>query len=169
MGLPEWCISIGWIEDGQAIAGGILNPAAGHLILGSLETGITLNGEPVTARKTASLDDAVVLASRSEVGRGEWKIYEDRAFSVRAMGSVAYKLGRVAAGLDDATWTLVPKHEWDIAAGSALIEASGGSVFIPDAPSLTFNNPKPKVPGLVALGAGVQELWADEKFVLLAG
>ena len=37
------------------------------------------------------------------------------------MGSVAYKMARVAAGLDDATWTLVPKHEWDVAAGAALL------------------------------------------------
>ncbi len=45
---------------------------------------------------------------------------------VEAMGSVAYKLARVACGLADATWTLVPKHEWDVAAGVALIHAAGG-------------------------------------------
>ena len=39
------------------------------------------------------------------------------------MGSVAYKLGLVAAGLVDATWTLTPKHEWDVAAGVALVLA----------------------------------------------
>jgi myo-inositol-1(or 4)-monophosphatase len=166
MGLPEWCVSIGWVEDGRAVAGGILNPAAGHLILGSLETGVTLNGSPVARRTTASLAEAEVLASRSEVNRGEWQEYEKREFSVRAMGSVAYKLARVAAGLADATWTLVPKHEWDIAAGSALVEAAGGSVFIPGAPPVSFNNPRPKVPGLVALGAGVDRLWETEVFEL---
>ena len=45
-GIPEWCVSIGWIEGGKALAGGIYNPSADQLILGSAETGVTLNGEP---------------------------------------------------------------------------------------------------------------------------
>ena len=166
MGLPEWCISIGWVEDGRAVAGGILNPAAGHLILGSLETGVTLNGQPVQPRDTSSLAQADVLASRSEVERGEWEQYEGREFTVTAMGSVAYKLGRVAAGLADATWTLVPKHEWDVAAGSALVEASGGRLFIPTSETLGFNRAHPKRPGLVAFAAGSARLWEGETFKL---
>jgi myo-inositol-1(or 4)-monophosphatase len=166
MGLPEWCVSIGWVEDGSAVAGGIYNPAAGNLILGSAITGVTLNGEPVGRRSTPSLADALVLASRSEVGRGEWQDYEGREFTVRAMGSVAYKLGLVAAGLADATWTLVPKHEWDVTAGAALVGAAGGRVFIPDAGEPTFNNANPKLPGFVALAAGTEELWRSESFTL---
>jgi myo-inositol-1(or 4)-monophosphatase len=167
MGLPEWCVSIGWIENGKAIAGGILNPDAGHLILGSLETGVTLNGEPVTPRTTASLGEATVLASRSEVKRGEWDEYQKREFTVTPMGSVAYKFGRIAAGLNDATWTLVPKHEWDVAAGVALITAAGGKAFIPAPQPLEFNRPQPKFPGLVAFAPGSVDLWADETFTLL--
>ena len=34
--------------------------------------------------------------------------------------------------LADATWTLVPKNEWDVAAGAALVAAGGGAVFGPD-------------------------------------
>lgn len=166
MGLPEWCISIGWVENGRAVAGGIYNPTAGHMILGSLETGVTLNGEPVAPRTTKSQSDATVLASRSEVGRGEWVEYEDRDFSITTMGSVAYKLGRVAAGLDDATWTLVPKNEWDIAAGVALLDAAGGRAFIPGQGPPTFNNENTLLPGLVAFAAGSEHLWADEPFTL---
>jgi myo-inositol-1(or 4)-monophosphatase len=66
------------------------------------------------------------------------------------MGSVAYKLSLVAAGRADATWTLVPKHEWDIAAGAALIQAAGGEVYTLDGKPPRFNCPKPKVTGLVA-------------------
>ena len=39
------------------------------------------------------------------------------------MGSVAYKLALVSAGLADATFTLTPKHEWDVAAGAALVKS----------------------------------------------
>jgi len=39
------------------------------------------------------------------------------------MGSVAYKL--VAAGFADATWTLVPKNEWDVAAARVHRDRTG--------------------------------------------
>lgn len=153
-GIPEWCVSIGLVEDGRAVAGGICNPAAGEFFLGSVETGISLNGEtlPVPVRRKGS--EPLVLASRSEVKRGEWATYENKGFTVRPMGSVAYKLARVAAGLADATWTLVPKHEWDVAAGAALVSAGGGTVKTLDGSEPVFNRRKPKLSGLLAFGPG---------------
>ena len=44
------------------------------------------------------------------------------------MGSVAYKLALVSAGLADVTFTLTPKNEWDVAAGAALVQSAGGFV-----------------------------------------
>ena len=37
------------------------------------------------------------------------------------VGQPAEQLALVAAGLADATWTLSPKHEWDVAAGQAVV------------------------------------------------
>ena len=61
----------------------------------------------------------------------------------------------VAAGRADGTWTLVPKSEWDVAAGVALVSAAGGVVARADASAPTFNALHPKVPNLVAVGAGL--------------
>jgi len=152
-GIPEWCVSIAMVEDGRAVAGGIANPATHETFLGSRETGITYNGCPAQPSRKNSLDGAMVLASRSEVGRGEWAQFEDAPFNFRPMGSVAYKLALVAAGLADATWTLQPKNEWDIAAGVALVEAAGGVVqFLPNEKP-AFNNKTTLLPGLFACGA----------------
>ncbi len=149
-GIPEWCVSIGLVVDGRPVAGGILNPAVGHRIVGSVDDGVTLNGAPVTGTNLDQIDGALVLASRSEVKRGEWNPFFSTAISVRNMGSVAYKLGCVGAGLADATWTLVPKHEWDVAAGAALVVAAGGAVFGPDGETIDFNQKHPLLPGFVA-------------------
>ncbi|HKX76747.1 MAG TPA: 3'(2'),5'-bisphosphate nucleotidase CysQ, partial [Acidimicrobiia bacterium] len=127
-GLPEWCVSIGLVENGEAVAGGVYNPAAGFLAVGSVGSGVLLNGNPAQCTEVANLNEARVLASRSEVRRGEWDHWQDTEVKIEAMGSVAYKLARVACGLADATWTLVPKHEWDVAAGVALVRAAGGWV-----------------------------------------
>src|SRR5579863_7841472 len=93
-----------------------------------------------------------MLASRSELKRGEWEQFSNGKFKIRPMGSVAYKLALVSAGRADATWTLTPKNEWDVAAGVALIEAAGGVVRTSRNSQLLFNKKRPLIPGLFACG-----------------
>lgn len=152
-GVPEWCVSIGLVEGGVPVAGGILNPITGETFLGSSETGVTLNGKPAGGRPVPDLKTALVLASRSEVKRGDWDHFRDVPFRVCPMGSVAYKLARVAAGLADATWTFFPKHEWDVAGGVALVRAAGGVVKTLEGLAPEFNRPQPRLDGLMAFSA----------------
>ncbi|MEE8412852.1 MAG: 3'(2'),5'-bisphosphate nucleotidase CysQ [Acidobacteriota bacterium] len=156
-GIPEWCVSVGLVEGDQPVAGGILVPSRGLTILGSLDTGVTVNGEPARVRELDGLDGITVLASRSEVKRGRWERFSSAPFTVEPLGSVAYKMGLVAAGLADATWTLVPKNEWDVAGGTALVRAAGGAVWRPDGEPLKFNQPKTLLPGLLATPAGLEQ------------
>lgn len=149
-GIPEWCVSIAFVQHGVAVAGGIMNPATHETFLGAADVGFTYIGEDAPAASAASLAGATVLASRREVRRGEWKGFRDCGFAILPLGSVAYKLARVAAGLADATWTLTPKREWDVAAGVALVEASGGFVGTLDFRRPTFNCAHTLLPGLVA-------------------
>lgn len=151
-GTPEWCISVAFVENGRAVAGGICNPAVGETLVGCIGEGIRLNGVSVSTTRRESLKDAVVLASPSELARGEWDSFRDAPFIIRPMGSIAYKLALVAAGRADATWTFSPKNEWDIAGGSALVEAAGGLIRNLDGSPVRFNNPSPVLPGLIACG-----------------
>ncbi len=148
--IPEWCVSIGLVEEGRAVAGGICNPSTGQLFVGSVEGGVTLNGRPARMSGQEELEGATVLASRTEVGRGQWESFRGEAFAIRPLGSVAYKLALVAAGLGDVTWTLVPKHEWDVAAGTALVTSAGGEVWDLGGSLPWFNQPSPRLTGLVA-------------------
>jgi myo-inositol-1(or 4)-monophosphatase len=149
-GIPEFCISIAMVEEGLPIAGGICNPATDELILGSRETGVTYNGSPARASQRRDLRGALVLASRSEIKRGEWRQFESAEFDIRPVGSVAYKLGLVAAGRADLTFTLVPKNEWDVAAGAALVESAGGWTLKLDHSPLRCNQKNPLISGLLA-------------------
>lgn len=149
-GIPEWCVSIGLVVDGEPVAGGICNPVTGETILGARGLGVTLNGRPAGVSGRPTLAGAQVVASRSEVKRGEWQGYREDLFEIRPMGSVAYKLGLVAAGLVDATWTLTPKHEWDVAAGVALVLAAGGAIVTGAPEETRFNRPRPLLTRLLA-------------------
>jgi myo-inositol-1(or 4)-monophosphatase len=149
-GIPEWCVSIGLVVDGEPVAGGICNPVTGETIVGARGAGVTLNGRPAGVSGRPTLEGARVVASRSEVKRGEWQGYREDLFQIQPMGSVAYKLGLVAAGLVDATWTLTPKHEWDVAAGVALVLAAGGAIVTGAPEETRFNRPKPLLSSLIA-------------------
>lgn len=151
-GIPEFCVSIGFVEDGRPVAGGIYNPATDETFLGSIESGVTFNGKPSQPSQRKSLHGALVLASRSEVKRGEWKPFEGEGFTVRPMGSVAYKLALVSAGLADLTFTLTPKNEWDVTAGAALVLSAGGFVSTLEGNSLCANRRDPLLSGLLASG-----------------
>src|SRR6266576_2228879 len=122
-GIPEFCVSIGFVEDGRPVAGGICNPATNEVIIGAIDTGVFQNGD----------------------------------CQIRPMGSVAYKLGLVSAGLADVTFTLTPKNEWDVAAGAALVVSSGGFVATLENTTFRANNRQPLMSGLIAGGAFLRE------------
>lgn len=149
-GIPEWCISVAYVIEGRPQAAGICNPATGQTFLGRRDGGITLNGKPVRVGSKTDLNGARVLASRSEVRRGEWRQWETLGLDIVPMGSVAYKLACVAAGLADLTFTLVPKNEWDVAAGWLLVEAAGGLVVDKENQPRLFNQRDTLLKGLFA-------------------
>ena len=156
-GIPEFCVSIGFVESGRPVAGGIYNPATDEVFLGSVESGVTYNGQPAQPSRRRTLDGALILASRSEVKRGEWKPVENAGFEIRPMGSVAYKLALVSAGLADVTFTLTPKNEWDVVAGAALVQSAGGFVSTLEKTDLTANRRDPLLSGLLASGPFLKE------------
>ena len=147
-GIPEFCVSVAMVEGGIPVAGGICNPATNEIFLGSLDSGVTYNGKPARASQRTSLEGALILASRSETKRGEWNRFKKTALNIRPLGSVAYKLALVSAGLADATFTLTPKHEWDVAGGATLVASAGGFVSTLRNSALRCNNKSPLLSGL---------------------
>ncbi|HVN21096.1 MAG TPA: 3'(2'),5'-bisphosphate nucleotidase CysQ [Dongiaceae bacterium] len=157
-GIPEFCASIGFVENGRPVAGGICNPATNETIIGAIDCGILYNGKPANPSQRTALKGSLILASRSEVKRGEWQQFQSGEYQIRPMGSVAYKLALVAAGLADITFTLTPKNEWDVAAGAALVQSAGGFVATLDNAPLRCNNRNPLLTGLMASGPLLREL-----------
>ncbi|HLW69967.1 MAG TPA: 3'(2'),5'-bisphosphate nucleotidase CysQ [Candidatus Binataceae bacterium] len=148
-GIPEFVVAIALAEQGVPVVGVTYNPIRDELFAGARGAGVTLNGQPAAVTPRPSLDHATVLASRSETSRGEWKGYEHR-IKIDPIGSVAYKLALVAAGRADATFTLTPKSEWDIASGAALVIEAGGRVTDLDGKAIRFNQASVKLKGFVA-------------------
>ena len=93
----------------------------------------------------------VLLNSRSETRRGLWTPFDGTFGELRAIGSVAYKLGLTAAGKADIFASLRPKNEWDICAGNCIINEAGGKLIDLRGNRVLFNQEKTLIePGLIA-------------------
>ncbi|HZN56405.1 MAG TPA: 3'(2'),5'-bisphosphate nucleotidase CysQ [Candidatus Polarisedimenticolaceae bacterium] len=149
-GIPELAVSIGLVRRGRPIAAAVLNPLTG-------EAGAWVEGLPpaftgLEAHPAPdSLDDARTTVSRTEHEAGDLLGLDAIAGIARPVGSVAYKLLRVASGADDLTYSVRPKREWDVCGGVALVRASGRDYLRLDGAPVTFNTPDGIVPsGAVA-------------------
>lgn len=149
MGIPEFAISVALVEDGQPILGVIHNPPTAEIFSVTKGSGLFLNDEPISASTRMQLQGARVDASRSERRRGEFEPFETMV-ELKTMGSIAYKLARVAAGHCDATWSRGPKNEWDICAGVLMVEEVNGRCVDLDNQRFTFNRPNTLVNGIIA-------------------
>jgi myo-inositol-1(or 4)-monophosphatase len=147
--IPELCVCIALVEDGVPVVGVSFNPITDELFAAARGRGLTVNGSPARTSPTSDLRQARILASRSEDKRGEWDPFKSR-MRVELTGSVAFKLALIAAGRGDGTFSLTPKHEWDVCSGAALIAEGGGRITDCDGQPLRFNREKPLLPGIIA-------------------
>lgn len=146
-GLPEFTLSAALVEDGRPILAIVFNPSTGQLFNAQAGTGTFSNGTPAEVSARKKFTNARLLASRSE--HAQFRSLEDQC-RIRRLGSIAYKLALVAGGEADITMSFRPKNEWDICAGTLLIQESGGVITDLQGNSFQFNKEIPLVRNLVA-------------------
>ena len=150
-GGDEFCVSIGLAVDGRPTVGAVFNPCRDELVAGAIGQGVTLNGAPAGVSDVDHLPRARLSTSRRDVTRG--LVPELGAASVTVVASMAYKLARVSAGLDDATLSAVPRKEWGTCAGVALVLAAGGMATLLDGTEIRYNRSELRqAMGMVAAG-----------------
>lgn len=155
--VPQWTVCIGLIEGERAFAGAVYNPMTDELFAGAIGEGATLNGRPVRVTSQTSLEGARLIGQQSRFAPNKWKAPWPK-MEVIERHSIAYRMALVAAGMGDAALLFGFKHEWDIAAGAALVEAAGGVVTDLWGESLVFNQIPPRAPGVAVSGAALHPL-----------
>lgn len=155
IGIPEYAISVALVENHEPIAAAIMNPVTGELFHAVKGRGAWLNGQRIFCKNNAQ-PRFTLLASRSEFKRGEWDIFKQE-HEVTQVGSIAYKLALIAAGKADATFSLGPKSEWDIAAGVLIVQEAGGFALDQTKVAFKFNSRNVLVNGIVAASNSLKE------------
>ncbi len=150
-GIPEFGVSIALVEDGEPVVGVVENPAARTAVWASRGDGAFRDGERVRVSSVTDLGDCVVIASRSEIRRGEFDRFEGWFQEIRPVGSIAWKLACVASGDGDFNLSVAPKNEWDVCAGDVLVREAGGAYLDFARGRRRYNQPKTLIEaGMVA-------------------
>jgi len=160
--VPQFAISIGFVVGGIPKVAVVFNPAQEQFFKAVAGQGAFLNDQLIRVNPRSDIQGALLLVSRSEPQR-KFQVFVDRC-DIKPVGSIAYRLAKVAGGFGDGTLTFRSIYEWDICAGVLMVEEAGGTVLDGDGKSMTFNREYPRHRGVVAassaLATGLQELWA---------
>lgn len=145
--VPQYCVSVGLVQDGRPVAGCIYDPILEECFTASAGGGARLNGEKISASTAQQLGHSLMAATFAsrvgpespEVGPFLGVLFEAQA--VRRTGSAALNLAYVAAGRFDGYWSLAT-HAWDVAAGLLLVTEAGGVVTGYDQPQVEIAKPR---------------------------
>ena len=159
-GRDEYTVNIALIAEGAPILGIIAAPAQGLIWRGIVGRGaerLRFSGhqaETPQAIKTRPRPEGelIVVVSRSHL-EARTQAYLDRFAQTRRVGcGSSVKFCRLAEGAADLYPRLAPTHDWDIAAGHAILVAAGGSVIDPDGGVLHYGSPTLIIPAFIAWG-----------------
>jgi len=161
-GVPQFAVSIAFVVEGRPKIAVVYNPAEDGFYEAAAGRGAYLNDRPIRVTEQDQVDGALLLVSRSEPQK-KFQVFVDRC-DIRRVGSIAYRLAKVAGGDGDGTLTFRTIHEWDICAGALMVEEAGGKVIDGAGNPILFNRERPQHRGVVAANAplalGLQALWA---------
>jgi myo-inositol-1(or 4)-monophosphatase len=159
--IPEFAVSIAFTEDGEPVVGVIHNPVAGVTVWATRGGGTFRDGKAVRVSTCSRLEEAVVIASRTEISRNQFASYEDWFGELRPVGSIAWKLACIACGDGDLNISFAPKNEWDVCAGDLLVREAGGVYTDFDGATRRYNQAET----LVAAGMGAGSAPLLEQFI----
>ncbi|ARN81655.1 3'(2'),5'-bisphosphate nucleotidase [Methylocystis bryophila] len=137
----EFTINIALVEQGEPRAGAVYAPALGELWFGG-EAAFHVRAQPGEALPEAAQwrrlaarpepkDGLVAMVSLSHFDAATESFLARLPIKAQMQAGSSLKFCRIAEGLADVYPRFGPTHEWDTAAGDAVLRAAGGAVLTP--------------------------------------
>ncbi|MCL7998138.1 inositol monophosphatase family protein [Brucella sp. 21LCYQ03] len=132
-GMPNWCVSIAVLKDGEPVIGVIQAPCFDELYASAKGQGATLNGKKLLLDETRTIRNAVtgIGANNYVTPQVVAKIVEDLLEAGGTFirnGSGALMIAYVAAGRLVGYYEPY-MHAWDCMAGFCLVREAGGYTY----------------------------------------
>jgi len=154
---PWWCVPIAVIENGRPVAAVIHAPSLNETFEATRGGGARLNGRPITASDTDTLEDASMLADAILIQSPRWA-EPWPPMRLEKRNAIAYRMALVAAGAFDAAVAMGAKWDWDIAAGDLIAREAGARVTDHHGNAWVFNQADPRQASLVCSAPALHPL-----------
>jgi myo-inositol-1(or 4)-monophosphatase len=146
--IPHLAISIGVWEDGKAQEAIVYNPILEELYSAKRGQGAFCNGEAISVKKDASLQNAIIATGfpyvKHEMGKEYWWVVKSieqllpKIRDIRRLGAAAIDLCYLSSGKVNGFYE-INLQPWDVAAGILIVEEAGGEVSGIDGKAYDFN------------------------------
>ena len=159
-GRDEYTVNIGLVSGGIPMLGVIAAPALGLLWRGIVGRGAerldlsppTMSAPQPIRTRPRPASEPVVITSRSHLDARTQAYIDGLAGARRLACGSSIKFCRLAEGAADVYPRLAPTHDWDIAAGHAILLAAGGRMVAPDGSAIVYGSADLIVPAFLAFG-----------------
>jgi myo-inositol-1(or 4)-monophosphatase len=133
-GFPQYCVSIALAHKGQVTQAVIYDPCRNDLFTATRGRGAFLNDHRIRVSRRTHLRDCLIGTgfpfrdgTYLDTYLRMMKSMIEQTAGLRRPGAAALDLAYVAAGFYDGFWE-VGLNPWDVAAGSLLVQESGGLI-----------------------------------------
>jgi len=132
-GIPLYCVSIAYAEDGVVKAGVVYDPNRNELFSAIKGEGAFLNDTPIHASHHASLRESIIVTGfhydrgtmMKKTLQALYRLFKANIRGMRRTGTAALDLCWVACGRFDAYFEYI-LSPWDYAAGALIATEAGG-------------------------------------------
>ncbi len=153
--------SLAVAHEGVVTSAVVHLPLRGKTYRAATGKGASMNDQALSVSSQPNTDDATILAGKMNAKGAYWKSGV-APFKPHFRSSLAYRMALVGQGRFDGMLTLRPTWEWDVAAGTLIIQEAGGTVADLNRAPLRFNNKSAQFNGVLAAGAALYEDLMDK-------
>ncbi|MEH6402253.1 MAG: 3'(2'),5'-bisphosphate nucleotidase CysQ [Sneathiella sp.] len=153
-GKPEFTVSAALVEDGKPVCAAVFNPVTEEFFEAVIGSGSFLNGEKLTCSPNGSLRGTKLLASKKAFEWHKW-LTETPDADFSHLNSIAFRIAKVASRDFDASLSLSPKSDWDIAAADLILSEAGGISTTSKGDRLTYNQATPVHDTVISSGVAL--------------
>ncbi len=156
-GKPHFTICLAVVQAGRPISAVVYNPALDELYSAQINQGATCNGAPISCNPRESLSGARMLAHDGLFAHKGWAEPWPNMHT-GSRNSMAYRMALVGAGTWDATLTLRPKSDWDLAAADLIASEAGAVITDPHGQPFRYDLQNTVNEGVICAGPALHAL-----------
>lgn len=149
-GIPDCAISVGLVQNGQALLGVVYSPLRGELFSAARGEGARCNGQPIRVSRRCFREGLLCTALslyRKEYASQCMAVIGEaymQCNDIRRFGSAALELCYLAQGKCELYFEF-RVFPWDYAAAALILEEAGGIIRSQNGEALTFDRTTPLV------------------------